>query len=195
MGPPNLPPESGHSRRSPVTYIWKEAMGIGDYLVGYPGVLREFGRRRRWEFLGTDPHRGSTGGYLTPDFAPQPQLLSMVHVHRLTPAPALMFTTAMALILVISGNFNTIVNFLRQVRLPPQAEYLMAPMCTHLQACTHIYSYPASTFPEAPMIHTNMHTDTKTHAHTSGGSGSERLHTHTHTHTVLTILSQFSFQN
>uniref|UniRef100_A0A8C6FGH7 Uncharacterized protein n=1 Tax=Moschus moschiferus TaxID=68415 RepID=A0A8C6FGH7_MOSMO len=95
-----------------MTYIWKEAMGIGDYLVGYPGVLREFGRRRGWEFLGTDPHRGSTGGYLTPDFASQPQLLSMVHMHHLTPATALMFTTAMALILVISGNFNTIVNFL-----------------------------------------------------------------------------------
>uniref|UniRef100_A0A4W2EII3 B(0,+)-type amino acid transporter 1-like n=1 Tax=Bos indicus x Bos taurus TaxID=30522 RepID=A0A4W2EII3_BOBOX len=95
-----------------MTYIWKEAMGIGDYLVGYPGVLREFGRRRGWEFLGTDPHQGSTGGYLTPDFAPQPQLLSMVYVRCLTPAPALMFTAAMALILVISGNFSTIVNFL-----------------------------------------------------------------------------------
>ena len=60
-----------------MTYIWKEAKGIGDYLVGYPGVLREFGRRRGWEFLGTDPQCGSTGGYLTPDFAPQPQLLSI----------------------------------------------------------------------------------------------------------------------
>ncbi|KAG8524798.1 b(0,+)-type amino acid transporter 1 [Galemys pyrenaicus] len=44
-----------------------------------------------------------------------PQILSMVHVHRLTPAPALMFTTAMALVLVIPGNFSTIINFLRQV--------------------------------------------------------------------------------
>ncbi|XP_006167728.1 b(0,+)-type amino acid transporter 1 isoform X2 [Tupaia chinensis] len=41
-----------------------------------------------------------------------PRLLSMVHVHRLTPAPALMFTTALALVLVILGNFSTIVNFL-----------------------------------------------------------------------------------
>lgn len=139
MGPPPIcPPESDHS---PMTYIWKEAKGIGDYLVGYPGVLREFGRRRGWEFLGTDPQCGSTGGYLTPDFAPQPQLLSMVHVHRPTLAPALMFTTAIALILVISGNFNTTMNFLRQVRLPPQAEYLMAPMCTPSCLCTRIYSY------------------------------------------------------
>ena len=187
MGPPNLPPESGHSRRSPVTYIWKEAMGIGDYLVGYPGVLREFGRRRGWEFLGTDPHQGSTGGYLTPDFAPQPQLLSMVYVRCLTPAPALMFTAAMALILVISRNFSTIVNFLRQVRLPAQAEYLMAPMCTPSQACTHIYSYPASTFPEAPMIHTHTRTHTQKHMHTLLEAQAQSIctHIHTHTHTLF----------
>ncbi|XP_053057167.1 b(0,+)-type amino acid transporter 1-like isoform X8 [Acinonyx jubatus] len=43
---------------------------------------------------------------------PKPQLLSMVHVHRLTPTPALMFTTAVALVLVIPGSFSTIVNFL-----------------------------------------------------------------------------------
>ncbi|XP_019306556.1 b(0,+)-type amino acid transporter 1-like isoform X10 [Panthera pardus] len=43
---------------------------------------------------------------------PKPQLLSMVHVHRLTPSPALMFTTAVALVLVIPGSFSTIVNFL-----------------------------------------------------------------------------------
>ena len=170
-----------------MTYIWKEAMGIGDYLVGYPGVLREFGRRRGWEFLGTDPHQGSTGGYLTPDFAPQPQLLSMVYVRCLTPAPALMFTAAMALILVISRNFSTIVNFLRQVRLPAQAEYLMAPMCTPSQACTHIYSYPASTFPEAPMIHTHTHAHTHkntcTHFWRLRLRASAHTYTHTHTHT------------
>ncbi|XP_042838382.1 b(0,+)-type amino acid transporter 1-like isoform X5 [Panthera tigris] len=43
---------------------------------------------------------------------PKPQLLSMVHVHHLTPTPALMFTTAVALVLVIPGSFSTIVNFL-----------------------------------------------------------------------------------
>uniref|UniRef100_A0A8C4PKZ9 B(0,+)-type amino acid transporter 1 n=1 Tax=Equus asinus asinus TaxID=83772 RepID=A0A8C4PKZ9_EQUAS len=41
-----------------------------------------------------------------------PQLLSMVHVHRLTPAPAMMFTTAVALVLIILGNFSTTVNCL-----------------------------------------------------------------------------------
>ena len=200
MPPPNLPPESGHSRQSPVTYIWKEVMGIGDYLVGYPGALTEFGRRRGCEFLGTDPHWGSTGGYLTPDFAPQPQLLSMVHVHRLTPTPALMFTTAMALILVISGNFNTIVNFLRQVRLTPQAEYLMAPMYTHSQICTHIYSYVHAHFQNCISTlhaHTHTHIHTQKHMYTLLEAQAQNActHTHAHTHTVLTILSQLSFQN
>nr|XP_048295631.1 b(0,+)-type amino acid transporter 1-like isoform X1 [Myodes glareolus] len=41
-----------------------------------------------------------------------PQLMSMIHVHRLTPVPALVFTTAVALVLVIPGNFSTFVNFL-----------------------------------------------------------------------------------
>ncbi|XP_052040725.1 b(0,+)-type amino acid transporter 1-like isoform X1 [Apodemus sylvaticus] len=41
-----------------------------------------------------------------------PQLMSMIHVHRLTPAPALIFTTAVALLLVIPGNFSTFVNLL-----------------------------------------------------------------------------------
>ncbi|XP_062066125.1 b(0,+)-type amino acid transporter 1-like [Lepus europaeus] len=41
-----------------------------------------------------------------------PRVLSMVHVHRLTPSPALMFTTAVALVLIIPGNFSSIVNFL-----------------------------------------------------------------------------------
>ncbi|XP_048209333.1 b(0,+)-type amino acid transporter 1-like isoform X2 [Perognathus longimembris pacificus] len=47
-----------------------------------------------------------------------PSLLSMLHVHCLTPAPALMFTTVVALILVIPGEFSTIVNLLRQILKP-----------------------------------------------------------------------------
>ncbi|XP_006880781.1 PREDICTED: B(0,+)-type amino acid transporter 1-like [Elephantulus edwardii] len=41
-----------------------------------------------------------------------PRLLSMVHLHCLTPAPALLFTATVALVLIILGNFITIVNFL-----------------------------------------------------------------------------------
>ncbi|KFW87087.1 B(0,+)-type amino acid transporter 1, partial [Manacus vitellinus] len=40
-----------------------------------------------------------------------PDILSMAHVRRLTPSPALMFTSVMSLIMIISGNFTSIVNF------------------------------------------------------------------------------------
>ncbi|XP_038416797.1 b(0,+)-type amino acid transporter 1-like isoform X3 [Canis lupus familiaris] len=55
---------------------------------------------------------GSRVCYVAAREGHMPQLLSMVHVHRLTPTPALMFTAAVALVLVIPGNFSTIVNFL-----------------------------------------------------------------------------------
>ncbi|XP_072263595.1 b(0,+)-type amino acid transporter 1-like [Pyxicephalus adspersus] len=40
-----------------------------------------------------------------------PDVLSMVHVKRLTPSPALIFTTIISLIMIIPGDFSTIVNF------------------------------------------------------------------------------------
>ncbi|XP_025900714.1 b(0,+)-type amino acid transporter 1-like [Nothoprocta perdicaria] len=40
-----------------------------------------------------------------------PDILSMAHVRRLTPSPALMFTSALSLIMILSGSFTTIVNF------------------------------------------------------------------------------------
>ncbi|CAM9624537.1 unnamed protein product [Lampetra fluviatilis] len=38
-------------------------------------------------------------------------ILSMAHVHRLTPAPALMFTALLSLLMVAWGDFGTIVNY------------------------------------------------------------------------------------
>ncbi|KAJ1149448.1 hypothetical protein NDU88_002258 [Pleurodeles waltl] len=40
-----------------------------------------------------------------------PDVLSMAHVHRLTPSPALIFTAVVSLIMIIPGNFSSIVNF------------------------------------------------------------------------------------
>lgn len=48
-------------------------------------------------------------------FVFQPDILSMAHVRRLTPSPALLFTSAMSLIMIVSGNFSSIVNFFRYV--------------------------------------------------------------------------------
>ncbi|XP_072221466.1 b(0,+)-type amino acid transporter 1 isoform X2 [Leuresthes tenuis] len=40
-----------------------------------------------------------------------PDILSMAHVRRLTPSPALIFTTAVSLVVLIPGDFQSIVNF------------------------------------------------------------------------------------
>ncbi|KAM9788132.1 b(0,+)-type amino acid transporter 1 isoform 2-T2 [Syngnathus typhle] len=40
-----------------------------------------------------------------------PNILSMAHVHRLTPSPALIFTTVVSLLVLIPGDFESIVNF------------------------------------------------------------------------------------
>ncbi|KAJ0062957.1 hypothetical protein NL108_009557, partial [Boleophthalmus pectinirostris] len=40
-----------------------------------------------------------------------PDILSMAHVHRLTPSPSLIFTAAIALVVLMSGDFETIVNY------------------------------------------------------------------------------------
>lgn len=46
-------------------------------------------------------------------FVLQPDILAMAHVHRLTPSPALIFTTVIALIVLIPGDFQSIVNYFR----------------------------------------------------------------------------------
>ncbi|XP_039459043.1 b(0,+)-type amino acid transporter 1 isoform X3 [Oreochromis aureus] len=40
-----------------------------------------------------------------------PDILSMAHVHRLTPSPALIFTTIISLVVLIPGDFQSIVNY------------------------------------------------------------------------------------
>ncbi|XP_027855934.1 b(0,+)-type amino acid transporter 1-like isoform X1 [Xiphophorus couchianus] len=40
-----------------------------------------------------------------------PDILSMAHVHRLTPSPALIFTTLISLVVLIPGDFQSIVNY------------------------------------------------------------------------------------
>ncbi|XDA73705.1 hypothetical protein R6Z07F_003924 [Ovis aries] len=83
-----------------------QVLGAWAWLVPLAVALSSFGSVNGSFFSGSRvSYVASREGHL-------PQLLSMVHVHRLTLAPALMFTTAMALILVISGNFNTTMNFL-----------------------------------------------------------------------------------
>uniref|UniRef100_A0A8C9D114 b(0,+)-type amino acid transporter 1 n=1 Tax=Panthera leo TaxID=9689 RepID=A0A8C9D114_PANLE len=83
-----------------------QVLGAWAWLVPLAVVLSTFGSANGM-FFG-----GSRVCYVAAREGHMPQLLSMVHVHRLTPSPALMFTTAVALVLVIPGSFSTIVNFL-----------------------------------------------------------------------------------
>lgn len=46
-------------------------------------------------------------------FLVQPDILAMAHVHRLTPSPALIFTTIISLVVLIPGDFQSIVNYFR----------------------------------------------------------------------------------
>uniref|UniRef100_A0A8C8WNW1 B(0,+)-type amino acid transporter 1-like n=1 Tax=Panthera leo TaxID=9689 RepID=A0A8C8WNW1_PANLE len=90
-----------------VTSLGKDSvLGAWAWLVPLAVVLSTFGSANGM-FFG-----GSRVCYVAAREGHMPQLLSMVHVHRLTPSPALMFTTAVALVLVIPGSFSTIVNFL-----------------------------------------------------------------------------------
>uniref|UniRef100_A0A673C2N9 Zmp:0000001267 n=1 Tax=Sphaeramia orbicularis TaxID=375764 RepID=A0A673C2N9_9TELE len=41
-----------------------------------------------------------------------PEILAMAHVHRLTPSPALIFTTIISLVVLIPGDFQSIVNYI-----------------------------------------------------------------------------------
>ncbi|XP_072504123.1 b(0,+)-type amino acid transporter 1-like isoform X2 [Notamacropus eugenii] len=54
---------------------------------------------------------GSRVCYVAAREGHMPGILSMAHVKHLTPSPALTFTSAVALIMIIPGNFSSIVNF------------------------------------------------------------------------------------
>ncbi|XP_066241737.1 b(0,+)-type amino acid transporter 1-like [Saccopteryx leptura] len=83
-----------------------QVLGAWAWLVPLAVTLSTFGSANAVFFS------GSRVCYVAGREGHMPQLLSMVHVHRLTPAPALMFTAVVALVLVIPGDFSTIVNFL-----------------------------------------------------------------------------------
>uniref|UniRef100_A0A8D2DYV3 b(0,+)-type amino acid transporter 1 n=1 Tax=Sciurus vulgaris TaxID=55149 RepID=A0A8D2DYV3_SCIVU len=84
-----------------------QILGSWAWLVPLAVALSTFGSVNG-VFLG-----GSRVCYAAAREGHMPRFLSMIHVHHLTPAPALMFTTAMALVLVIPGNFSIIVNLMR----------------------------------------------------------------------------------
>ncbi|EPY84939.1 B(0,+)-type amino acid transporter 1-like protein [Camelus ferus] len=101
-----------------------QVLGAWAWLVPLAVALSTFGSANGTFFS------GSRVCYVAAREGHMPRLLSMVHVHRLTPAPALLFTTMVALVLVILGSFNPIVNFLRQV--PTIIPAIMLPASLYL---------------------------------------------------------------
>ncbi|XP_013378086.1 PREDICTED: b(0,+)-type amino acid transporter 1-like [Chinchilla lanigera] len=81
-----------------------QVLGSWAWLIPVAATLSAFGSANVVFFS------GSRVCYAAAREGHMPQLLSMVHVNHLTPAPALMFSAALALVLVIPGDFRTIVN-------------------------------------------------------------------------------------
>ncbi|XP_005875038.1 PREDICTED: b(0,+)-type amino acid transporter 1 [Myotis brandtii] len=89
-----------------VAVSWgNQVLGAWAWLVPLAVALSTFGSAHGTFFS------GSRVCYVAAREGHMPGLLSMVHTRRLTPTPALVFTTAVTLVLVISGNFSNIVNF------------------------------------------------------------------------------------
>ncbi|XP_010616333.1 b(0,+)-type amino acid transporter 1 [Fukomys damarensis] len=81
-----------------------------------------------------------------------PRLMSMVHVRHLTPAPALMFTAAVALVLVIPGDFRTIVNFLSSVSWLTYGATISCLLYLRIKMKSLPRTYKVPTFIPAVMI-------------------------------------------
>uniref|UniRef100_A0A8D2JSL8 b(0,+)-type amino acid transporter 1 n=1 Tax=Sciurus vulgaris TaxID=55149 RepID=A0A8D2JSL8_SCIVU len=120
-----------------------QILGSWAWLVPLAVALSTFGSVNG-VFLG-----GSRVCYAAAREGHMPRFLSMIHVHHLTPAPALMFTTAMALVLVIPGNFSIIVNLMRQVKL-----FSHMPLCvyTHTWAKCPLLPMQVPTFIPVVML-------------------------------------------
>ncbi|XP_059516662.1 b(0,+)-type amino acid transporter 1-like [Myotis daubentonii] len=93
-----------------VAVSWgNQVLGAWAWLVPLAVALSTFGSAHGTFFS------GSRVCYVAAREGHMPGLLSMVHTRRLTPTPALVFTTAVTLVLVLSGNFSNIVNSFRQL--------------------------------------------------------------------------------
>ncbi|NXJ66931.1 BAT1 protein, partial [Rostratula benghalensis] len=87
-----------------VTWGYK-VLGSWAWLISLSVALSTFGSSNGTFFS------GGRVCYIAAREGHMPDILSMAHVRCLTPSPALLFTSAMSLIMVISGNFTSIVNF------------------------------------------------------------------------------------
>ncbi|XP_051830046.1 b(0,+)-type amino acid transporter 1-like [Antechinus flavipes] len=98
------PSDIGSSGALAVTW-GNQILGDWAWLVPVSVALSTFGSANGGFFS------GSRMCYAAAREGHMPGILSMAHVRHLTPSPALTFTSAVALIMIIPANFSSIVNF------------------------------------------------------------------------------------
>uniref|UniRef100_A0A8B9QEZ7 b(0,+)-type amino acid transporter 1 n=1 Tax=Apteryx owenii TaxID=8824 RepID=A0A8B9QEZ7_APTOW len=104
-----------------VAVTWGDkVLGSWAWLISLSVALSTFGSSNGTFFS------GGRLCYIAAREGHMPDILSMAHVRCLTPSPALIFTSAMSLIMILSGNFTTIVNFFRYVPIIIPIIVLMA---------------------------------------------------------------------
>ncbi|XP_008488973.2 b(0,+)-type amino acid transporter 1 [Calypte anna] len=88
-----------------VAVTWGDkVLGNWTWLITLSVALSTFGSSNGSFFS------GGRVAYIAAREGHMPDILSMAHVRGLTPSPALLFTAAMSIIMIISGTFTTIVN-------------------------------------------------------------------------------------
>ncbi|MGH0123704.1 UNVERIFIED_CONTAM: hypothetical protein FKN15_019407 [Acipenser sinensis] len=91
---------------SAVAVTWgNKVLGSWSWLMSVAAALSSFGSLNGTFFS------GGRMCYVAAREGHMPDILSMAHVRRLTPSPALIFTTAISLLVLIPGNFKSIINF------------------------------------------------------------------------------------
>ncbi|XP_059209430.1 b(0,+)-type amino acid transporter 1-like [Centropristis striata] len=91
---------------SAVAMTWgNKVLGSWGWIMSMAAALSAFGSLNGSFFT------GSRVCFVAAREGHMPDILSMAHVHRLTPSPALIFTTAISLLVLIPGDFKSIINF------------------------------------------------------------------------------------
>ncbi|GLD56313.1 b(0,+)-type amino acid transporter 1-like isoform X3 [Lates japonicus] len=85
-------------------WLWNKVLGSWGWIMSVAAALSAFGSLNGTFFSGGR-------GVLRRCQGRTHDILAMAHVHRLTPSPALIFTTIISLVVLIPGDFQSIVNF------------------------------------------------------------------------------------
>uniref|UniRef100_A0A671XM89 B(0,+)-type amino acid transporter 1-like n=1 Tax=Sparus aurata TaxID=8175 RepID=A0A671XM89_SPAAU len=91
---------------SAVAVTWgNKVFGSWGWIMSVAAALSAFGS------LNGSYYSGGRVCFVAAREGHMPDILAMAHVHRLTPSPALIFTTIISLLVLIPGDFQSIVNY------------------------------------------------------------------------------------